>query len=186
MVLLHTLEEEGLGCLAHTTLRRAARAVIRRGDALVLIRSRRYGEYKFLGGGVQEGEDLPAALLREVREEGGLAVLPDTICPYGFTIERRAALEPDTLLEQYSYYYWCETDGKIGPTHQDDYEREYGYRLAVVPPREAWTANSRLLASGDCPPWTRRDTWVLARLAEELEQAAAPERNDSNEEDTQT
>ena len=41
------------------------------------------GDYKILGGGVEPGEKLEDALIREVGEESGLIVIPESIRPIG-------------------------------------------------------------------------------------------------------
>jgi 8-oxo-dGTP pyrophosphatase MutT (NUDIX family) len=47
--------------------------IVRDGKAL-LVRSRHGGKYTLPGGGVELGEGMAAALIREVREETGIAV----------------------------------------------------------------------------------------------------------------
>lgn len=50
-----------------------------RGDGKVLlVHSKKYGYLKFPGGGIESGEDHVQALCREVREETGLEVIPDS------------------------------------------------------------------------------------------------------------
>lgn len=55
------------------SIRTAARAIIRRGDELLVIRYRdEQGEWFGLpGGGQQHGEGMPLTLVREVGEETG-------------------------------------------------------------------------------------------------------------------
>ena len=50
------------------------------------------GDYKILGGGVEPGEKLEDALIREVGEESGLIVIPESIRPIGEIVERRRDL----------------------------------------------------------------------------------------------
>ena len=57
--------------------RPSARGIILQGDRIALVYSGREHYYKFPGGGIQGGEDKKAALVREVREETGLVVIPD-------------------------------------------------------------------------------------------------------------
>lgn len=83
----HSLREGGLTLAYHAivtvrdALRRAVRptelgvrAVVVRGERLLMVRHRSgAAPWSLPGGGVNRGEDLAAAALREVREEGGCA-----------------------------------------------------------------------------------------------------------------
>lgn len=63
-------------------MRVKARAVILDGDRLVVTSERRRGEHAYLalpGGRVNDREEVVDALVREVREETGLAVEPDRL-----------------------------------------------------------------------------------------------------------
>lgn len=61
-------------------VRRGVVAVIRRADRLLVIRRSRYvvapGAYCFPGGGIEAGESMEAALIRELREELNVDVAP--------------------------------------------------------------------------------------------------------------
>ena len=69
--------------------RPSARGIILQGDKIALVYSGREHYYKFPGGGIQGGEDKKAALVREVREETGLVVIPDSIREFGSVINWR-------------------------------------------------------------------------------------------------
>lgn len=59
------------GKMIHRT---AIRGVIMRGKNLLMIYSSNVGDYKFPGGGVNEGETHAQALSREIQEECGISV----------------------------------------------------------------------------------------------------------------
>ena len=88
--------------------RPSARAVIFKGDKIALVYATNEKYYKFPGGGIHEDEDKREALLREVKEEVGLTVIPESIKEYGSVLRRqRSDRDPDTIFEQENFYYFC-------------------------------------------------------------------------------
>jgi len=145
--------------------RQAVRGIIFVNGLLAMVKSEKYGEYKFLGGGIKEGENHTDTLIREVAEEAGLHVLPHSIAPYGKTVEFRAGDHEDVIFTQTSYYYSCEVDPNKAdpPRPEEGYERDYGYKPVFVTLEEAIATNEK---SPDKPqtPWRRRDLAVLKEL----------------------
>ena len=77
------------------TERYAVRALICK-NGLWAMQKSAAGDYKIPGGGVEEGESYEEALIREVREETGLLVIPDSIREIGEVLEiRRDSFEKD-------------------------------------------------------------------------------------------
>ena len=124
--------------------RPSARAIIIRDDnkiALVYSKNEKY--YKFPGGGIHEDEDKKEALIREVREEVGLIVIPESICEFGSVMRRqRSNVSPNTIFEQENYYYTCKTKNQIVDQELDNYEAEAGFMLKFVSLDEAILVNS--------------------------------------------
>jgi 8-oxo-dGTP pyrophosphatase MutT (NUDIX family) len=83
----------------------ASRAIIADGDKYLLIYSK-YGDYKFPGGGAEEGESLEDTLIREVLEETGYRIDRDSIKKYGKVLERRKG-GYKSILEMESHYFFC-------------------------------------------------------------------------------
>lgn len=120
--------------------RPSVRGIIRRGEKLALVHSRVYDYYKFPGGGYEPGEDDAAALIREVREETGLSVKPDSITPFGYCVRRCKGSIEDIFVQE-NFYYFCDVTGEIGAQTLDAYEDEEGFALAFVTPEEAIEVN---------------------------------------------
>lgn len=144
--------------------RTAARGILRRGNQFLLVTTHR-GEYKFPGGGLEEGETLEEALVREVREETGYAVQKSSIQKYGVVKEFRKGTTAD-ILEMDSHYFLCEADGSAGEQALDRYEEQDGFRAVWVPLEEALQKNRTLFGCRECP-WVERDSRVMECLLED-------------------
>lgn len=122
--------------------RPSARGIILQGDKIALVYSGREHYYKFPGGGIQGGEDKKAALVREVREETGLVVIPDSIREFGSILRRQKSDKSEnTVFEQENFYYICDVETANIGQELDEYEREAGFVLRVLPIDEAICAN---------------------------------------------
>ncbi len=124
--------------------RPSARGIIMQDDKIALVYSCREKYYKFPGGGIRPGEDKQAALIREVKEETGLVVIPESITEYGSVMRRQKSnFSPDTIFEQENFYYLCRTESTVTQQHLDDYEKEAAFTLQYVPIEEAIRVNEQ-------------------------------------------
>lgn len=121
-------------------VRPSARGIIIRKGRVAMVHSRQYDYYKFPGGGIEPGESPVDALLREVREESGLVVLPGSAREYGL-VHRAEKGERLDMFVQDNYYYLCEAEEVPVAQALDDYEREAGSALEWVEPETAITVN---------------------------------------------
>ena len=110
--------------------RPSARGIIVRDGKIALVYSRKEQYYKFPGGGIHGGEDRKAALVREVKEEVGMTVIPESIAQFGSVMRRQKSnMEPDTVFEQENFYYVCRVEETVAEQNLDDYEREAEFTL---------------------------------------------------------
>lgn len=138
--------------------RTAVRAVIKKDNKLYMVHSDRDG-YKFPGGGVNEGETIIQALTREVLEEAGLIIKPETVKEFGYVKEiRKSTIEYKTKFVHTSYYYFCEVEDEIYEQRLDDYERKENYHLVLIDPKIALQENSLFKNQN------RREKLVLEKL----------------------
>ncbi len=122
--------------------RPSARAVILKGDKIALVYATEEKYYKFPGGGIHEDEDKKEALIREVREETGLNVIPESIREYGSVLRKQKSEKADdTVFEQENYYYLCETEDTQGAQDLDEYEKDAGFMLVYADIDEAIKTN---------------------------------------------
>lgn len=109
---------------------------------IALVYSQKEKYYKFPGGGIHEEEDKKEALIREVREETGLVVIPESIEEFGSVLRRQKSnTTSNTIFEQENFYYLCKTEKVLTKQNLDDYEAEAGFVLRFVYLDEAIDTN---------------------------------------------
>ncbi|MDF2540437.1 MAG: hypothetical protein K0S47_155 [Herbinix sp.] len=148
-------------------IRNAVRAIIYQDNKIALMRSKKIGEYKFPGGGIELGESHEDALVREVLEETGLKVIVTSIHPYGFIHEIRKDLYAEYIFEQYSYYYTCEVSSEKAETNLTESEINYGYSLEYVTIQEALNINDSIVNKQQDGSWIQRENIILAKLCDD-------------------
>lgn len=114
-----------------TVSRPSARGIIIKDGKFAMIHSLKYDYYKFPGGGILENEDKRIALAREVLEETGLTVIPESIKEFGM-VHRIQKGDYEDVFIQDNYYYCCDVADSIEEQNLDDYEREEGFTLEYV------------------------------------------------------
>ena len=109
---------------------------------IALVYSTKEKYYKFPGGGILAGEDKKEALIREVREETGLIVIPESVSEFGSVLRRQKSdKSPNTIFEQENFYFLCEVENIITEQNLDEYEADAGFVLKFVHLDEAIDTN---------------------------------------------
>jgi len=146
----------------------AARAVILDGDLMFMIHSPDCDEYKFPGGGVEPGETLEEALVREVREELG-AVVRRVVFKVGHIVEHYRPKEPYLdVFTMRSFYFLVTVGDERLEQRLEAYESRLGFTPRWVDIDEAISLNEATMAGGSATitRWVARDTWALRRISE--------------------
>ncbi len=153
-----------------TITREAVRAIILKGDQVLMIYSTLNGDYKFPGGGVKRDEAHKTALQRELLEECGANMIR-IISEFGRVEEYDLAKESDfDLFRMTSYYYLCEVEEKFCAQNLDDYELDYGFTPKWVSIDQAIDKNHSLLLhpTENLQRWVKREYYVLKKIKEKI------------------
>lgn len=140
----------------------SVRAIIFR-EGKIAMQQSKSGFFKILGGVVENGEDHAETIAREVEEEGGLIVKPDTIKALGYIEERRRdVFAPRRTYICYTYFYSCEAEDYEVSLKLTDSEIARGYHLVWATPEQILKTNTGLIKE----TWKMRDTKFIKMLVE--------------------
>jgi len=89
-------------------IRPATYGVVEHNDAILLVKSKTLHKWIIPGGGVEKGETLIEALIREVREETAITVTDPILLTFreGFFYN-----SPTTAFQSYRFFYRCTPKG---------------------------------------------------------------------------
>ncbi|UJF22672.1 NUDIX hydrolase [Shewanella sp. OMA3-2] len=149
--------------------RLATRAIVLRGNDILILYTQRYHDYSLPGGGVDAGEDIEQGLVRELREETGANIVGDII-PFGVYQEyrpwRRDGFESVNML---SYCYVCQIEDKLGDTQFEAHEINNGMTPMWIDIDTAITHNLATIANSDKKGLSiERETFLLQLIKQEL------------------
>ena len=124
-------------------VRPSVRGIILREGKVAMVHSLQYDYYKFPGGGMEPGETQLDTLIREVREESGLQVLPESVREYGVVPrkEKSDRVQEYEYFDQDNFYYLCEAAEALTDQELDPYEQREHFTLEWVDPRFAIMVN---------------------------------------------
>lgn len=116
--------------------RPSARGIISdKNGNIAMIYSKKYHYYKFPGGGIEDNESHTETLAREIKEETGMTLIPESVKEFGevLRMQKKYEVSEDVILVQYNYYYTCEVEDKIGEQNLDDGEKDADFVLKFIP-----------------------------------------------------
>lgn len=150
-------------------VRHAARGIVIKGDSILLLYTQRYHDYSLPGGGIDEGEDKIAGLMRELQEETGAQGIRN-IKAFARYDEYRPWYKTDAdIIHMISHCYVCDIDETLGETKLESHEINNGMRPLWINIHHAITHNEKVIASSDKKGLSiERETFLLKVIAEEL------------------
>jgi 8-oxo-dGTP pyrophosphatase MutT (NUDIX family) len=160
-ILTEIHRSKGINIQGRTVHRTAVRAVILREQDLLMVLSSAVGDYKFPGGGVEDGESHEQALARELREECGASLL-SVDGELGAVIEYNIPMEADfDVFKMTSHYYFCQAGDGFDAQNLDEYEKALGFKPVWVNIDDAISMNRSQFNSDNNPDWLQREIFVL-------------------------
>ena len=108
-------------------------------------------------------------MIREVLEETGRVVIPESVREFGVVVRRqRDSMDPDGIFEQRNCYYFCDVTDEIRPRKPDEHEVKEGAKPVWVEDlTEPIRCNEKAFASiGEA--FLEREMRVMAMVAELL------------------
>jgi ADP-ribose pyrophosphatase YjhB (NUDIX family) len=149
--------------------RHAARAIVIKGERILLLYTQRYHDYSLPGGGIDEGEDEIAGLIRELKEETGAQGVRN-VEAFARYDEYRPWYKADAdIIHMISHCYVCEIDEVLGETAFESHEVSNGMIPLWMNIYEAITHNEAVIANSDKKGLSiERETFMLKVIASEL------------------
>lgn len=166
MRLLFSIDKHDYDPNGEAFRRPSARGIILREGKLSMIYSRARGYYKLPGGGIEPGEDIAAAMMREVHEETGLTVLPESVREYGY-VHRIQKGKHEPVFIQDNFYFLCEVTGSADAVTLTAEEQAEDFVPVFVTPQEAIAANETAQLEDAAAVMVERENRVLRLLMEE-------------------
>ena len=169
MNLLFEIDKKDYDPDATPVVDEAARAIIIRENKISLIYSTNKKYYKLPGGGIEPGENPVEAMIREVKEEVGLVVIPETVQDYGYVRRiHRGKYEP--LFIQDNYYYICETEPEQTAPDYTENEKREGFGPVWIGIAEAIAVNEAYMRENPEDAMIEREVRVLKMVMERIGQ----------------
>ena len=145
--------------------RLATRAIAVRDELVLLLYTARYDDFSLPGGGLDEGEDHIAGMMRELKEETGAHNIRE-VKEFGIYEEYRPWYKPDfDIMHMISYCYTCQVDEVLGETSFEHYEINNGMKPMWINISEAIEHNERTMAQSTKKGLSiERETFLLKLL----------------------
>ncbi len=149
--------------------RHAARGIIIKGQNILLLYTQRYHDYSLPGGGMDQGEDEIAGLIRELKEETGAQGVRN-IKPFARFDEYRPWYKNDAdIIHMISHCYVCDIDEALGETALESHEVSNGMTPLWMNIHDAIAHNEAVIANSDKKGLSiDRETFLLKVIAQEL------------------
>lgn len=168
-LLRSTVHPEVEKLVTRTTIKRlATRAIVMKGDNILLLYTERYHDYSLPGGGLDDGEDHIAGMIRELEEETGARNIRN-IEPFGCYEEFRPWYKDGAnVMHMLSYCFTCDVDQQLGDTRFESHEINNGMKPVWINLQQAIEHNLHTIAQSDKKGMSiERETFLLQLIAKQ-------------------
>jgi 8-oxo-dGTP pyrophosphatase MutT (NUDIX family) len=142
--------------------RETVRGIVMKNGKIAMQKSSR-GEYKIPGGGIEGSENHFETLIRELKEEIGMIVIPESVKEIGEIIEVRCdKFESRKKFERHTYYYFCDVTEERYELELTDSEKAAGFECVWETPENIYKSNRNICRDEYCI----RDTLFIKMLVE--------------------
>lgn len=168
-ILKSTIHPDIRDMSARQFTRKATRAIVLKGEDILLLYTKRYHDYSLPGGGIDEGESNIAGLVRELKEETG-AHNVQNIQAFGLYEEFRPWHKPGfELIHMESYCYICSIDEELLETELEAHEINNGMHPVWMNIHQAISHNEQTIANSLKKGLSiERETFLLKLIVSEL------------------
>lgn len=149
--------------------RKATRAIVLKGEDILLLYTKRYHDYSLPGGGVDLGESITDGLIRELKEETGAHNVKN-IQPFGLYEEYRPWHKNDfDIIHMQSYCFVCSIGEHLREPQLEAHEINNGMQPVWKNIHEAIRHNVETMESSNKKGLSiERETFLLKLIVEEL------------------
>lgn len=149
--------------------RLATRAIVIKGQEILLLYTKRYNDYSLPGGGVDKDENIVQGMKRELIEETGAQNIVD-IQHFGIYEEFRPWYKPDfDIQHMISYCFTCKIDDVLTKTKLESYEENNGMEPVWINIHEALEHNKNTIKNCNKKGMSiERETFLLDLIIKEI------------------
>jgi len=160
---------------ASSFTRKATRAIVLKGENILLLYTKRYHDYSLPGGGIDEDESNIDGLIRELKEETGAHSVKD-VEVFGLYEEFRPwHKEGFAIVHMQSYCYTCTIDDELLEPELEAHELSNGMHPVWMNIHQAIAHNEETIAKSDKKGLSiERETFLLKRIVSELLNESEP------------
>lgn len=163
MRLLFEVDTKDYDQNAECTYRCSSCGIVIQGKTIAMCYVDKHRAYVIPGGGIEKGETMEQAVVREMHEETGLRIIPESVREYGYIhVVRKGTYEP--VYVQDTYCFLCQAEEELDEVSLTENELNNGYHFDFVNPFEVLQENSARLSAGEFPCLFERERLLLLRL----------------------